>query len=110
MRIRFEDDGPGMPPEVLERLFIPFYTTKPSGTGLGLAICQRIVKSLDGTIEVSSRFGRGHDVLDLPAGDRRDRACPTVAVSNDRPSDRNGQRRNVRWGETRYVGTGTSAR
>lgn len=70
IRIRFEDDGPGMPPEVLERLFIPFYTTKPGGTGLGLAICQRIVKSLDGTIEVSSRVGEGTTFsIYLPAAD-----------------------------------------
>ena len=59
VRIRFEDEGPGIPPEVMERLFIPFYTTKAQGTGLGLAICQRIVKSLGGSIEVSSRVNRG---------------------------------------------------
>jgi two-component system sensor histidine kinase HydH len=59
VRIRFEDEGPGIPPEVMERLFIPFYTTKQTGTGLGLAICQRIVESLGGTIEVQSRVGRG---------------------------------------------------
>jgi len=59
IRIRFEDSGPGIPPEVMERLFIPFYTTKAQGTGLGLAICQRIVESLGGSIEVSSRLGRG---------------------------------------------------
>lgn len=59
VRIRFEDEGPGIPPEVMERLFIPFYTTKQTGTGLGLAICQRIVESLGGTIEVQSRLGRG---------------------------------------------------
>jgi two-component system sensor histidine kinase HydH len=70
IRIRFEDDGPGMPPEVLERLYIPFYTTKPGGTGLGLAICQRIVRSLDGTIEVSSRLGEGTTFsIYLPAAD-----------------------------------------
>lgn len=59
IRIRFEDEGPGIPPEVMERLFIPFYTTKQTGTGLGLAICQRIVESLGGTIEIQSRVGRG---------------------------------------------------
>ncbi|MCB9729480.1 MAG: hypothetical protein H6746_13495 [Deltaproteobacteria bacterium] len=70
IRIRFEDEGPGMPPEVLERLFIPFYTTKPGGTGLGLAICQRIVRSLDGSIEVSSREGEGTTFsIYLPAAD-----------------------------------------
>lgn len=69
VRIRFEDDGPGMPPEVMERLFIPFYTTKTQGTGLGLAICQRIVKSLGGTIEVSSRVGRTTFAVYLPVSE-----------------------------------------
>lgn len=59
IRLRFEDDGPGIPPRVMERLFIPFFTTKVGGTGLGLAICQRIVRSLGGTIDVTSRVGRG---------------------------------------------------
>jgi signal transduction histidine kinase len=59
VRTRFVDTGPGMPPEVMARLFIPFYTTKQGGTGLGLAICQRIVRGLGGAIEVSSRVGEG---------------------------------------------------
>ena len=54
IRVRFEDEGPGIPDEVLQRLFIPFYTTKPSGTGLGLAICDRIIRSMGGWIEVVS--------------------------------------------------------
>ena len=68
VRIRFADDGPGIAPEVLDRLFIPFYTTKSDGTGLGLAICQRIVRSLGGTIDVTSRVGAGTVfTLTLPA-------------------------------------------
>ena len=59
VRIQFEDEGPGIPPHVMERLFIPFFTTKRGGTGLGLAICQRIVRSLGGSIEVRSRTGSG---------------------------------------------------
>ncbi len=59
VRIRFQDEGPGIPPEVMERLFIPFFTTKAGGTGLGLAICQRLVRSMGGTIDVSSQVGQG---------------------------------------------------
>src|SRR5205085_9085441 len=56
-----EDNGPGMPPDVLERLFTPFFTTKPpgQGTGLGLSICHRIVTAMGGTITIDSAVGRG---------------------------------------------------
>ena len=59
--IEVTDTGSGMPPEVLERLFTPFFTTKPSGigTGLGLSICHRIVTSLGGAITVTSQVGQG---------------------------------------------------
>jgi nitrogen-specific signal transduction histidine kinase len=69
IRIDFKDTGPGIPEEVLNNIFIPFYTTKDRGTGLGLAISQRIIKNLGGTIEVNSRVGEGttFSVL-LPSG------------------------------------------
>ncbi len=74
VRVRFADEGPGIAPEVLDRLFIPFYTTKSDGTGLGLAICQRIVRSLGGTIEVTSRVGSGTVfTLTLPADETSSR-------------------------------------
>ena len=76
VRIRFSDDGHGIPPEVMERLFIPFFTTKAKGTGLGLAICQRIVRSLGGTLEVSSRPNEGSTfTIYLPVGDAQTRAA-----------------------------------
>jgi C4-dicarboxylate-specific signal transduction histidine kinase len=44
------DTGPGVPPDVLPRIFAPFFTTKSHGTGLGLAIAQRMVEGLSGRI------------------------------------------------------------
>lgn len=57
--IRVIDQGVGMPPEVLERLFSPFFTTKATGTGLGLMSCKRIIEGLQGSIHVSSEVGVG---------------------------------------------------
>lgn len=55
------DSGAGMPPDVLARLFTPFFTTKPAGvgTGLGLTICQRLITDVGGEITVDSALGRG---------------------------------------------------
>ena len=58
VEIRVRDNGVGVPPEVRERLFAPFFTTKPTGegTGLGLSISYDIVtQQHGGTIEVDSR-------------------------------------------------------
>ncbi len=61
IRISFADDGPGIPSDVVARVFEPFYTTKPvgKGTGLGLSICRNIVEAHGGTLTVNSRDGRG---------------------------------------------------
>jgi PAS domain S-box-containing protein len=53
------DDGPGMSPEVVDKIFSPFFTTKPQGSGLGLAIVRKIVDAHDGRIDVNSRPGQG---------------------------------------------------
>jgi signal transduction histidine kinase len=61
VEVSISDTGSGISKERLERIFDPFYTTKPAGqgTGLGLAICRRIVEDLGGQIEVESVQGTG---------------------------------------------------
>jgi PAS domain S-box-containing protein len=59
VEIAFEDEGVGMSPEVTERVFRPFFTTKRSGTGVGLSVSQGIVEAHGGRIAVESVPGRG---------------------------------------------------
>jgi signal transduction histidine kinase len=54
-----EDRGPGIPAEARERIFDPYFTTKPEGTGLGLAIVKKIVLQHGGAIEAGDRPGGG---------------------------------------------------
>ncbi len=57
--LEVEDQGPGIPPELKDRLFEPYVTTKASGTGLGLAIAARIAQEHDGRLTVDSPPGQG---------------------------------------------------
>jgi signal transduction histidine kinase len=57
-----QDTGRGMPPEVVEKVFVPFYTTKLGGTGLGMVFVRQIVDEHRGTITLESRLGRGTTV------------------------------------------------
>ena len=57
--IRIRDSGRGITPEVRERLFFPFFTTKSAGSGIGLAIAKKIVDSHQGMIDVESESGHG---------------------------------------------------
>jgi signal transduction histidine kinase len=59
IQIEVADNGPGVPPDVVEKIFSPFFTTKPQGSGLGLAIVRKIVDAHDGRIDVSARPGGG---------------------------------------------------
>jgi signal transduction histidine kinase len=78
LRISVSDEGIGMGPETLARLFNPFFTTKPNGTGLGLMSCKRIIEGAQGQIEVDSAIGKGSrfDLL-LPLGASADDSTPT---------------------------------
>ncbi len=69
VQIEIEDNGPGIPAEAIDKIFDPFYTTKPpgEGTGLGLAICLRILESYGGRILVKSKQGEGANfIVQLP--------------------------------------------
>jgi PAS domain S-box-containing protein len=65
--VEISDNGPGMPQDVAERAFDPFYTTKPQGSGLGLAIVRKIIHAHDGRIDLQTSPGGGTTVrLTLP--------------------------------------------
>jgi signal transduction histidine kinase len=67
VEIRVRDEGPGIPPEAVARVFEPFYTTKEKGTGIGLFMAKRIVEAHGGTIEARSREGEGSEFrIELP--------------------------------------------
>ncbi|MDD2852074.1 MAG: cache domain-containing protein [Desulfuromonadaceae bacterium] len=59
VRIIFSDNGCGIPPDSLEKIFEPFYTTKTRGTGLGLAITRQIIEQHHGDITIESTVGTG---------------------------------------------------
>jgi signal transduction histidine kinase len=62
-RICVADDGPGIPERDLQKIFLPFYTTKSDGTGLGLAVVQKVALQHGGSIEARNRAGGGAEFL-----------------------------------------------
>ena len=71
IEVSIGDDGPGIPPEKINRVFDPFYTTKDvgEGTGLGLSICHGIIREHGGDIYVESSPGKGATfIVELPLG------------------------------------------
>jgi two-component system, NtrC family, nitrogen regulation sensor histidine kinase NtrY len=72
------DDGPGIPVDLLPRIFEPHFSTRSAGTGLGLAIVRRIVESWGGSIAVESESGRGTRMMVrmLAVDDRRADGTP----------------------------------
>jgi PAS domain S-box-containing protein len=71
-RIRVQDTGPGVPDELVDRIFEPLFTTRAEGTGLGLAICRQVVERHDGCIDVAGGDDGGATFVvrlpNLPAG------------------------------------------
>lgn len=53
------DNGEGILPDVIDKIFVPFFTTKPSGSGIGLSLCKQIMNLHGGTISVRSEKGAG---------------------------------------------------
>jgi signal transduction histidine kinase len=67
--INIEDNGLGITPDTLERIFKPFFSTKQSGTGLGLFRAKQVIEKHGGTITATSETGKGTVVIiKLPAG------------------------------------------
>jgi len=86
VRVRVSDDGSGMPPEVIKRIFDPYFTTKgDSGTGLGLPQVEALMRQVGGCVTVESEVGRGTTFdLFFPLEEER----PAVAIDAWRQLDR----------------------
>ncbi|POZ60103.1 ATP-binding protein [Chromobacterium alticapitis] len=74
VRLIIGDNGCGIPPDKLDRIFDPFFSTKPNGMGLGLAICQTAVEAFGGKLSAGNKPGSGAEfIIDLP--------CATCGVA-----------------------------
>lgn len=60
--VTLQDEGPGIPRDEIDKIFLPFYTRKDGGSGLGLALSRKIIKDHGGTIKIKSEVGRGTTV------------------------------------------------
>lgn len=61
--IKVADNGAGMPEELIEKIFIPFFSTRKTGSGIGLSLCKQIMLLHKGTIQVQSVEGEGSAFL-----------------------------------------------
>ena len=61
--ISVKDNGTGIDPEALEKIFIPFFTTKKTGSGIGLSLSRQIMRQHQGTLTVKSTVGKGTEFL-----------------------------------------------
>jgi len=73
VKIKIQDTGSGIPPEILNKIFTPFFTTKAKGTGLGLAISYGIIERHSGRIDVESKLDKGSTfIISLPVPESKD--------------------------------------
>jgi len=93
VEVQIKDNGPGIPPDVLPRIWDPFFTTKDvgEGTGLGLSIVHELVERHGGTIEVATRVGEGTTFTvklprQIPAGPRKARPTDGKLPREPRPA------------------------
>ena len=87
--IAFSDNGPGIPPEILEKIFTPFFTTKSRGSGLGLSTARRLIEAHRGTIDVLCPPGGGTTVtVQLPMNE----LTPGADLEKDSPQKLTGRR------------------
>ncbi|MEW5803851.1 MAG: PAS domain S-box protein [bacterium] len=87
IKISIRDHGVGIPEEYLNRIFDPYFTTKPKGSGLGLAVTYSIVKKHQGSIEVESRVGIGTSfTIYLPALEKEPAAAASDLSRRNMPS------------------------
>lgn len=85
IQVRISDNGPGMSKEVQERIFDPFFSTKPSGSGIGLATVQSIVTQHEGSIDFESVEGKGTTFrLHLKAAAHAGALVPLLAQAESR--------------------------
>ena len=93
VEVKIKDNGPGIPPEVLPRIWDPFFTTKDvgEGTGLGLSIVHELVERHGGTIEVETKLGEGTTFTvkiprQIPTALRKARTTDAKAAREPRPA------------------------
>jgi PAS domain S-box-containing protein len=88
LRLSVADTGKGIAPDVLEKMFDPYFTTKPvgKGTGMGLTLIHNIVRNYEGTIAVASELGRGSRFeVYLPLAEGEDRRPESAAAEAEIP-------------------------
>ncbi len=82
VRLSFKDTGPGMAKDVIDKIFDPFFSTRPNGPGMGLPTCFSIISQHDGYIEADSELGFGSIfTIYLPAAASQQKAAQTADIS-----------------------------